>query len=49
MGPIPRPNSYFPLPLVIDCEKVEREEKKKKVMSINVRTPGTIVLIDTEF
>jgi hypothetical protein len=49
MGPMPRPISNFPLPVVIDCEKEEREEKKKNVMSTNVRTQGTVGLMDREF
>ncbi len=46
---MPRPISNFPLPVVIDCEKEEREEKKKNVMSTNVRTQGTVGLMDREF
>jgi len=34
------------LPVVIDCEFAVAVSKKKQLMSTNVRTPGTIVLIE---
>ena len=48
-GPMPRPISILPLPVVIACECDRVAEKSKMPMSTNVRTPGTNVLIDTDF
>jgi hypothetical protein len=49
MGPIPKPISILPLPVVIDWEKLLDAVASKKQMSTNVRTLGTIVLIEIEF
>jgi ribonucleotide reductase alpha subunit len=48
-GPRPRPNSIFPLPVVIDWENDLEVNPSKRQMSTNVRTPGTIVLIESDF
>ena|SRR5438309_5635406 len=49
IGPIYKPTSVLPSGVTIDCEWDRDARARNAAMSTNVRTPGTVVLIELGF